>query len=377
MAFSLITIEDAAWSLDSYSLLGDGLAAPGDVDGDGVPDLIVSTPGVDLVTGQVHMVLLNSDGSANTSTLIGDGPGIFSFYGKDVCVVKDMDGDNIPEVAIGAPGVDGSIPGSQSSGAMFITGSRGNVSIVSNQSTAHMKVELGKHGEFGSGLACCLNGTEYNESNSIGLFVAEPGKMRVHLLWIAPTFPLTLRRHVILYAPVNVTNSPSSYLGKGLALFVDDGTHELWVGAPYTNTVSPGQICVYTLRNTGNVSDIFSLKHCFTAPSPHSTMNDQFGSAIEAVDDWDGDGVRDVLIGAPSAKKVFLLYRGTWTWAGLLTPAQFDGVSSNDLFGKSLVAIGNVDPHDQVQDIAIGVHRDTVDGVEDAVMVARMRPATP
>ena len=88
------------WSFDGKSAgarLGNGLAGCGDVDGDGVPDVIAGAPGaarVYVLGGASGKPLLELEGKRGTS------------FGLKVCALDDCDGDGRPELCVGAPAAD-------------------------------------------------------------------------------------------------------------------------------------------------------------------------------------------------------------------------------------------------------------------------------
>ncbi|MEP6898471.1 MAG: FG-GAP-like repeat-containing protein [Rhodanobacter sp.] len=84
-------------------LLGNGVEAAGDVDRDGVPDVIAGAPGA----GKAY-VLSGKDGSV-LRTLSGH-PGDKGF-GTAVAGIGDLDGDGYPELAVGAPASANGQPG--------------------------------------------------------------------------------------------------------------------------------------------------------------------------------------------------------------------------------------------------------------------------
>ena len=77
------------------------LASLGDLDGNGVTDLIVGT------SGSVVVLFLNSDGTVGNSVEIGDelngGPDLegLSFFGNSVASLGDIDGDGVADIAVG------------------------------------------------------------------------------------------------------------------------------------------------------------------------------------------------------------------------------------------------------------------------------------
>jgi FG-GAP repeat len=95
------------------------VAAIGDLDGDGKPDVVIGAPYADLGTGAVSF-------AASTGARLRELPGELpeSHFGEIVVGLDDVDGDGVPEVAIGAPG-------SPSKAA-----TRGDVVIVSGKTGA-------------------------------------------------------------------------------------------------------------------------------------------------------------------------------------------------------------------------------------------------
>ncbi|RMH01219.1 MAG: hypothetical protein D6702_11925, partial [Planctomycetota bacterium] len=123
-----------------WTRFGAAVAGIGDADGDGVPDLLVGAPGDSRAGREAGAVTLFSgaDGRVLVDLL---GPGPLARFGAAVCGLGDVDADGRDDFAVGAPGA-----GEDEAGAVL---------LYSGASGSLIRMERGARpgGAFGAALA--------------------------------------------------------------------------------------------------------------------------------------------------------------------------------------------------------------------------------
>ena len=164
--------------------------------------------------------------------------------------------------------------------------------------------------------------------------------------------------------------SAGDYSGTSVSVAGDingDGIDDLIIGAPYANT---GASYVVFGSNLGLPSplNLSGLNGSNGFVITGSSANDFSGNSVSAAGDINGDGIDDLVIGAPGASPVeaysgasYVVFGSRQTWASSLDLSSLDGsngfvingVSADDYSGTSVSAAGDING-DDIDDVIIG-----------------------
>ena len=300
------------WTADGKpgDQLGIGIEAAGDTNRDGVPDVVASAPG----RGEAYVY----SGRDGTTLLTLKGANATESFGRHVSGVGDLNGDGHADVVIGAPG-------------------RG----TSSQDKGRAVVFSGKDGAVLLAIEGEAAGDAY------GSTVAGDAFGRGHLLIVgAPGAGPSRRGRAYIYQGLNpkpkfVVESDTTGAALG-AMFASvpgdvdaDGTDDVYV-SDFPNAAkgpSTGRVYVHSGRDG-------RLLHTFTG----ETAGEGLGTSPANVGDVDGDGHADILVGAwqyagaaVSGGRVYL-YSGK---TGVLLKT-YTSKTPGDTLGFDAVGLGDV-----------------------------------
>lgn len=238
---------------------GGSVCRLGDVDGDGVTDLAV---GADYdshpfeLVGSVWVLLMNADGTVKTQQKIGVAQGGFTgelemwqYFGRAVAPVGDMDGDGVPDMAVGAPG---NFP----FGALWILFLNSNGTVKSHQKidgvVGGLQGLLETGDAFGWGLAALgdLDGDGHPElaSGALGDGAQEGA---LWILFLDPDGTVRTQRKINeTHGGFTGQLDPGDWFGISAAWLGDldgDGFGDLGVGATFDDDGGPDRGAVWVL----------------------------------------------------------------------------------------------------------------------------------
>lgn len=260
-------------SSTTTSSLGTVVIAAGDLNADGVPDLLATAP-LATPTGPRALVYSGADASLIRSFIAP--PGLTSF-GKSAAKLSDTNGDGVQDFAVGAPNW---ITNGTDTGRVYVfSGATGAQRYLLDGAAAQdlFGTSILGVGDFdGDGVGdFAVGATQRNASP------AKPGYVDIRS---GATGGLIRR---ILGLPTE------KWFGCSLALLDDldgDGKGDLAVGAPLSvsNGVTVGVVAV--------VSPATGLR---IATVPGTEVDSQFGYSVSSAGDVDRDGHADLLVGVP------------------------------------------------------------------------------
>jgi hypothetical protein len=222
---------------------GSSLALLGDLDGDGNPELAAGVFG----ENAVYVLFLNTDGTVRRHVRIADGSGGLpaattgaTHFGASCAAVGDLDGNGVPELAVGANVDDTGFP---DAGALYVLFLNPDGTVGSFEKIAHGL------GVFPTGL---LEG-----SDRFGSSCASLGDLDA------------------------------------------DGFPELAIGAIFDDTGGPDRGALYLL-SLGQNGTVIGTPAIIAHGSGGLPLNDDdsFGDSVVPLGDINGDGVTDLAVGA-------------------------------------------------------------------------------
>lgn len=357
--------------LDDEDRLGRGLAEVGDIDQDGIADLVAGTISDDdggTDRGAVWVLLMNADGTVKNQQKISDTAGGFlgilddsDFFGIDIASLGDHDGDQIPDVAVGAFADD---DGGADRGAVWILFLNGDGTVKAHQKISDIEGGftgvLDNGDNFGVDLAA-LGDLDGDGSGDIAVGASgdDDGGQTRGAVWI-----LFLNADGTVKAHQKISDTAGGFSGLlqnddlfGGGLAGDAATNRLAVGASRDDDggLNRGSVWILNLNANGTVSaeqKISDIEGGFTGTL---TNDERWGQSVAWLGDIDGDCVADLAVGSRASDggrqrgAVWILFLNDDNTVKAHqkisdTEGQFTGqLDDADQFGQTLALVPDLD----------------------------------
>jgi hypothetical protein len=262
---------------------GYSIAAPGDLDGDGVTDLLVGAPGESLSCGRVHLFRGQADGTfRDWRSFSGTGTGAFGF---SLAALGDVNGDGRSDFAIGAPSTSDHGAGSGSV-EIFFGDPRDGGRAAFRLTGPRME------GKFGYAVA---GAGDVNHDGYADVIVGAPldnlGGRSAGIAYLFLGGPRMNTVPDLVLGPGSIA-AQFGISVAGIGDFNGDGFDDVAVGANFDRKAGAG---------TGHVAVFFGGAVMDAAPDLDlygARADSWFGISVAGIGDMDGDGFDDLAVGA-------------------------------------------------------------------------------
>jgi hypothetical protein len=353
----------ASWTIlgtANNQLLGGCVATAGDVNGDGYSDVLVGVVGGAGQKGEVRLFLGSATGLPATPTWTKQGENVEDRFGYSVASAGDVNGDGYSDVIIGAPGWPNGVPGAWRGKSYLFLGSASGLPATA----AWNKTGPGTESRFGFSVSSAgdVNGDGYSDVIIGASSVVNPtgtGEGAAYVFHGSGSgLPAVANWTAISQQH---RSGHSSVFGACVSLAGDvngDGYDDVIIGDPYyedlTGDVNIGGAFVYHGFSSG-------LSAAPNWAGYGTGASDYFGGSLSYAGDVNGDGYSDVIVGANEkgfgSKGGAYVYHGSPSGGlGLTAAWTIDGTLDDDQLGRSVCGAGDVNG-DGYGDVVIGVYK--------------------
>ncbi len=237
-------------NLDDVDLFGTSVEAIGDLDGDGITELVVGALNDDdggNSRGAVWILFLNSDGTVKSYQKLSDTQGDFTgilnntdCFGSSICSIGDLDKDSINDIVVGAYQDD---DGGNNKGALWVLFLNADGTVKNHQKISSTD------GNFTGA---------FDDADFFGYAVDSIGDLN------------------------------------------NDGITDIVVGAPGDDDggTNRGAVWILFLNRNGTVNDFQKISNLYEEFGDNLSDNDFLGWSVSTIGDVDKDGISDIFAGA-------------------------------------------------------------------------------
>jgi glucose/arabinose dehydrogenase len=293
--------------------------AYGDVDGDGIADVVVGSPregvsgsaqsgGVTLICGRTNGVQRRSSQTFTQAGSVAGAAEAGDHFGQAVALA-DFDGDGYDDLAVGAP--DEGVAGRARAGAVTIMYGTPAGLTTENSKAFSQAGKVGGSLEAGDRFGSALAVGDFNGDGFADLAIGSPretvkGRANAGAVTImfgrADGLRSANSQYFTQSGKVPGDNGAGDRFGSVLAAgdFNNDGNDDLAIGIPNENlggATNAGAVVILRGSNSGLTTNGSSIHSQAGAVPGSSETGDNFGSAL-AAGDFDNDGDDDLAVGS-------------------------------------------------------------------------------
>ena len=297
---------------------GRSVAVLGDLDGDGVQELMVGDTGPGgggSTQGRLWVLFQNADGTIRSETRISAGEGGFNgpladdgSFGVSLAPVGDLDGNGTLEVAVGQPNYPTTFG---NTGAVWLLSLDSTGAVVGERAIAHGQSGFHTGTMSGAGFGSAVEGLWDVDGNGVADLAA--GAPTETLLNIGAVYVLFLASDGSVVRAQRLNNAvggatvgtlvPQGEFGSSVARW---GANHLAIGSRWGGA---GELRMVTLDSTGKaVTQVFSTDvPWMTLPSSRPSLLASYSwDHLDTIGDLDGNGAEDLILNADDPVLLFL-----------------------------------------------------------------------
>jgi hypothetical protein len=293
-----------AWTGYVGGQFGFSVSAAGDVDGDGIDDLIVGAPYADAGASENGAAFIYYGGglsSGSTPDLVLTGAVAGDHFGWSVADAGNFLGGNEDCVVVGAPDYDGFF---SRGGAAYVFA--GAVPPLDPDTTPDLTLQSGAANGAQGRFGYAVRGLgRWNNDSYDDIAVGTPYDPdlaqlsgRVEIFFGGPGTDGTFDR----YVDGELADDQFGYALADVGDVTNNGRADLMIGAPGRDAdgAGSGRAYIYEGGSSSYASAASLIVLNAAGVRPGSLAGDAYGSAVSSAGDFDGDGHLDVAAGAPN-----------------------------------------------------------------------------